>query len=355
MSRTPNIEIRPTSECLIFNGPAHESAGAVLRGDLKILLPEALKVKIVSLRLEGKMKVCWDDVPGVKSNPKNETRTLVSNQWTFVEASKKPIVLGKGEHTYPFEIALSGNLPETVHTEYGTVKYKLRATIERPTFCTNYIVEKEVVIKRFALSSSTELIQSVSIAEVWNDKLAYDVHIPSKAFGPGENLPIRFNILLMSEDLSLRKVSCLLKEYITYRVAGGGRCKLQTRWITRLSTTDFTKTQSNWENQLTLEIPSPSEAVQCDCMTELIHVRHKLKVKIEFRLSPGVVKAVYVGIPVVIVSGSSQEIFLDLPPYRAIERRISLASLPPSYDTLFNAYAPTYEGILSHSLPPTPS
>ncbi|KAK9767079.1 hypothetical protein K7432_003389 [Basidiobolus ranarum] len=355
MNRTPNVEIRLANDCLIFNGSANESAGAVLRGSLYLNLPEALKVKNISLRLDGKMKVCWDDVPGVKNNAKNETRSLINNLWTFVEAYKKPITLGKGEYSYPFEMALSGDLPETVYTEFGTVKYKLRAIVERPTFCTNYAVEKEIVIKRFALSSSTELIQSVSIAEVWNDKLAYEVHIPSKAFGPGEKIPIHFNTLLMSEDLSLRKVSCLLKEYITYRVAGGGRCKLQTRWINRLSNMDFPKSESNWEKSLSLEIPSSSDAIQCDCMTELIHVRHKLKVKIEFRLSPGVVKAVYVGIPVVIVSGSSQEIFLDLPPYRAIERRISMASLPPSYDTIFSSYAPTYETIVGHSLPPTPS
>ncbi|KAK9763724.1 hypothetical protein K7432_009358 [Basidiobolus ranarum] len=353
MNRTPIVEIRLSNECTIFHGSANESAGAVLRGSLCLLLPESLKVKSISLRLEGKMKVSWDDVPGVKASTRNETRNLIAYTWAFIEAHKKPLTLRKGEHTYPFEIALSGNLPETIHTDFGTVEYKLKATIDRPTFCTNYTVEKDVVIKRFALPSSTELIQAVNIAEVWNDKLAYEVHIPSKAFGLKEKIPIRFNILLLSEDISLRKVSCLLKEYITYRVAGGGRCKLQTRWVNRLSNMDFPKNQSSWEKSLSLDVPFSSDVIQCDCITELIHVRHKLKVKIEFRISPGVVKAVYVGIPVVIISGSSQETFMDLPPYRALERCISITSLPPSYETMFDSYTPTYEEVAGHSLSPT--
>ncbi|ORY07112.1 hypothetical protein K493DRAFT_332888 [Basidiobolus meristosporus CBS 931.73] len=343
MTRAPIIKILPANESVIFYGPATESAGAVLRGTLCLYLPEPLKVRSVSLLLEGKMKVFWDHVPSSKNKTRNETRTVISFPWTFIEAHKKPMVLRKGEHSYPFEVALSGDLPETIHTEFGTVEYTLKATIDRPTFCTNYSIERDIVIKRFALPSSTELIQAVSVSEVWNNKLAYDVHIPSKAFGLGEIIPIHFNILLMSEDTRLRKVSCLLKEYITYRVAGGGRCKLQTRWISRLSNVDFPKNQGNWEKSLSLEIPLSSSTIQCDCVTDLIYVRHKLKVKIEFRTSPGAVKAVYVGIPVVIISGSSQEIFLDLPPYRPIERCLTSTSLPPSYETLFDACTPEYE------------
>ncbi|KAK9693061.1 hypothetical protein K7432_014082 [Basidiobolus ranarum] len=338
MSPTPVLEIRLNNESIIFNGTNTESAGAVLQGILYLNLSESIKLRSVELRFEGKMRVCWDEVPGLKHHSRLETRNLLSHTWKFFESTKKSAILEAGEYEYPFEIGIPGNLPETVCTEYGQIRYKLKGVLTRPTFCTNYQVEKELSIQRF-LSPNLNFHEPVTIAETWNDKLAYEVYISSKTFGPNENINILLHVLQLSSDIQLKKVSCLLKEYTYYRVPGKNRNKLQTRWVARDSITSFRPDEDerhSWEGVISMGIPSFGE-VHSDCRTEWIQVRHKLKCKIEFRVNDST-KAVYVSVPIMISSGSSQQLLTTLPRYEesSPDRVLSPINLdPPTYDTLF--------------------
>ncbi|ORX88517.1 hypothetical protein K493DRAFT_319400 [Basidiobolus meristosporus CBS 931.73] len=287
------------------------------------------------------MKVCWDEVPGLKHHSRLETRPLLNYSWRFFESTKKSGVLEAGEYEYPFQIGVPGNLPETVCTEYGQIKYKLKGILTRPTFCANYLIEKEIPIQRF-LAPSLRLYEPVTITETWKGKLAYEVYISSKTFGPSESIDIILHVLRMAPEIQLKKISCLLKEYTYYRFPGKSRNKLQTRWVTRNTITTFHVDESNeqcpsWEGIVPLEVP-PFGKVHSDCRTEWIQVRHKLKCKIEFQLNDST-KAVYVCLPIMISSGSSQQLLTSLPRYEELSADVVLCPIaynPPTYDTLYS-------------------
>ncbi len=136
-----------------------------------------------------------------------------------------------------FELPLPGDLPESVQHDLGEVYYRLKATVERPTFSMNYNDKKILRVSRVLLPSSLELTQSLVISNTWTDKLSYDISVPSKVFSMGSLIPVTFALNPIDQDLRVRSVSCVLKEYTT--LSADEHSKMEGKVIKHLRDENF--------------------------------------------------------------------------------------------------------------------
>lgn len=181
-----------------------------------------------------------------------------------------------------FELPLPGDLPESVEYEHAEVYYVLKAEVERPTFSINYHDRKFLRVSRVLLPSSLELTQSMVISNVWVDKLSYDISVPSKVFSLGSIIPITFALTPIAEELQVRSVSCVLKEYVT--LTAMDHSKMEGRVVKHLRDEIFT----DWTKTELLPVPDyNSHEIQVDSYCDLVKIKHKLKFTVSLMNADG--------------------------------------------------------------------
>ncbi|ORX79112.1 hypothetical protein K493DRAFT_362724 [Basidiobolus meristosporus CBS 931.73] len=356
---SPRIEIRLPENHLILHGRPSESAGCVLRGSLVLNLPSSQRIKKISLNFSGRVRLSWPEGQcDFVQRTHSVRRTVVDHTWTFLDATKKSKSLSSGQHVYDFELPLSGDIPETVRTEHGAIEYELIAHVERPKFYSNYSASRDVLIKRQVPSTATELMQSVVIADHWEEKLAYEFFVPCKAFGEGESITVSYRLRPLVEGLQVQRVSCALKEYVRYESSDSSAHRINSHQICFDEDTQPRKIAELIEKETTVIVPKALEMIQYDCETDLIQIRHKLKAQIEVVESDGTVTKILAAIPILIIPGTLEdaldclpryELGIPLPDYESIVAgavaRLSLlleaSELPPTYEALNEPVAPT--------------
>lgn len=185
-----------------------------------------------------------------------------------------------------FELPLPGDLPESVQHNLGEVNYRLKATVERPTFSMNYNDKKLLRVSRVLLASSLELSQSLVISNVWVDKLSYDISVPTKVFGLGSIIPITFALMPIAQDLRVRSVSCVLKEYTT--LSADEHSKMEGKVVKHLRDENFASGPDQWTKTELLTVPDyNSHLVQTDSNCDLIKIKHKLKFTVSLTNADG--------------------------------------------------------------------
>lgn len=160
--------------------------------------------------------------------------------------------------------------------------YRLKATVERPTFLMNYNDKKVLRVSRVLLPSSLELTQSLVISNVWVDKISYDISVPTKVFSMGQLIPITFALTPLVQDLRVRSVSCVLKEYTTLSVED--HSKMEGKVINHLRDENF----NEWTKTELLHVPDiNSRLIQTDSSCDLIKIKHKLKFTVSLTNADG--------------------------------------------------------------------
>ncbi|WEW61690.1 hypothetical protein PRK78_007182 [Emydomyces testavorans] len=126
-------------------------------------------------------------------------------------AQKGYKVFRPGDYIYNFELPIDSHLPETIKTDYASVKYWLDVSVERAgVFRPNLLGTKEVLFVRTPSQSSLEQVEPIAISRTWEDQLHYDIVISGKAFPLGSKIPIAFKLT------PLAKVAChRIKVYVT--------------------------------------------------------------------------------------------------------------------------------------------
>ncbi|ORY04403.1 hypothetical protein K493DRAFT_205760 [Basidiobolus meristosporus CBS 931.73] len=337
------VEIRLPENHLILNGARSESAGCVLRGSLVLNFPGSRRVKKIWLNFSGQAQLSWNEGQYVH-RAHNVKRIIVDHTWTFLDVGKKSRTLASGQHVFDFELPLSGDIPETVRTEHGAIEYLLTAHVERPRFRTNYYSTRSVFIKRQVSSMATELMQSVVISDLWEDKLAYEFSVPYRAFGEGESITVGFRLHPLVEGLQVERVSCSLKEYVRYESNGTNSHRVHSHQICFDEDFRPRRITELVEKQTTLVVPKALEMIQYDCETDLIQIKHKLKAQIEVVEPNGTLTKILAAIPILIIPGSLEEALdclpkyelgIPLPSYESVVPRLRLqlpSVLPPAYE-----------------------
>ncbi|ORY76091.1 hypothetical protein BCR37DRAFT_351612, partial [Protomyces lactucae-debilis] len=109
---------------LVCFGPASESSGALMSGNLKItIMADVLELTQVSMELVATISTRRPIHPNCKAC---RSRTSTMKKWNFFE---KSLQLQRGTHLYPFSYLFDGALPATTSSALATIEYELIATI----------------------------------------------------------------------------------------------------------------------------------------------------------------------------------------------------------------------------------
>ncbi|KAI8082797.1 uncharacterized protein BX664DRAFT_387940 [Halteromyces radiatus] len=316
--KSVEVRIDLAEETILMVGHPEESAGKLLRGVLHLNTTEPIKVKSISLRFVGKMKVSWSEGLGHHQHYYKQERTIMEHSWQFIpmacSSQKKTYSLAAGEHSFNFELMLPGDLPQSLDAEGGQVLYRLKAMVERPAFVHNIVKKRYVKLVRSMLPSEFELVQSMEIHNTWVDKMMYDIVMPSKMYALGETITMTFHISPIAPELKVRSICASLKEYCSYTTRDNS--KMDTRIINYEKLLDpFPHHADTWSRDVTLDVPSTSPLIFCNTENDMIKIRHKMKFVISLVNADGHLSELRCSVPVVVVDSFADQSENMLPAY----------------------------------------
>ncbi|KAH8555305.1 hypothetical protein BGW37DRAFT_476638 [Umbelopsis sp. PMI_123] len=314
LAPSSDFKINLETDRLILHGNVDESSGVILRGSVIMDCAEATKVKTVTLKFIGKMKVAWTEGVGSHQRFHKDERTIYEHEWSFLPPRKKVYQLAAGQYKWDFELPLPGDLPETIEgSEHGQVYYKLKALAERPTFSMNFVDKRPIQVLRYMLPSALELSQSLLISNEWAGKMSYEISVPCKVYSGGDVIPITFDLTPIAAELKARYVTCTLKEYCTYNA--GEHHKSDSRIVKFLRDDEFPCSGDRWTKVELLRVPHIGTNIQTDAETEMIKIKHKLKFTVSLINLDGHISELRAAVPIVISSVSHTEEVNALPAY----------------------------------------
>lgn len=126
------------------------------------------------------------------------------------------ITLPPGDFHYNFEHPIPCSSPETISCAYGSIRYDLQITIERPgTFKSNIHTTKPLKVVRLQCEDSVEDSEPITISRDWEGQLLYDIVIFSKSIVLDAFIPMSF-CLRPTDKIKLHRIRVYLTESIDY-------------------------------------------------------------------------------------------------------------------------------------------
>lgn len=91
-----------------------------------------------------------------------------------------------GTYNYPISFQVPVDAPPTIHAEFGSVVYKLKATVVRVGALTSNLVE-EIEVTMIATPQEDDLEESenVIVERQWEEQMRYQIALSGKAFPIG--------------------------------------------------------------------------------------------------------------------------------------------------------------------------
>ncbi|RHZ79546.1 hypothetical protein Glove_144g25 [Diversispora epigaea] len=381
------LDVKLVEPVIFFRGKPEEAVGCILRGDLVLHLSQPTKIKKLQLKFIGKTKTILDsDRKTVASEKELISKTWnflpseddeISNEGSFsptspisprssIQQQQSPIQqreqqerrdlrlkffktsllrksnnnnnnnnnnnkmhikkLPAGIHTYPFELFLPGDLPETVNTELGKVSYCLYAQASRSRFTPKIKYRQNVEILRTIPEHVNA--EGIGFAREFNNMLSYEISIPKKSYPIGQNIPIEMKICPYVKKLRVNGVRVELIEKTTY-ISKNDRKVSVSKTGTTQELNEFGESRliedyeegdvgnTVYQQNMNLILPKCPSPIHYSCDTPLVSVSHDLKFSFALTLpySPSKRAELKINIPITILSCRALEDYIGLPSY----------------------------------------
>ncbi|KAL7273571.1 hypothetical protein RUND412_003556 [Rhizina undulata] len=307
----PYCDIRLDEDVIVLRGSPAESAGALLRGRLAFCLRESVAVRSITLNLVGLKRLHWQErastVTGMTLKSVKHEEVVYEKTWQFLEFDHKhPVTLRPDNYEYGFDVILPGDLPESIEgLEDAHIIYRMKATIDRPRFAQNVVTKKHLRIVRTLNAGALELAQTMSVENLWPNKVEYSISIPTKAVVFGSAIPIDIVLMPLLKGLTIGKVTCSLKELHSFQIQERSskndmrNILTQTFESGKLDEEDG-EDLGRWSLHERLELPRSLARCVQDCEVESIKVRHKLKFTIQLHNPDGHTSELRASLPVML-------------------------------------------------------
>ncbi|KAG8946920.1 hypothetical protein FRC04_011347 [Tulasnella sp. 424] len=108
----------------------------------------------------------------------------------------------------------------TVSVGTSSIMYKLRATVIRSSFSSNWVTQRPVTIVRGFSPEALEYNQTLEIENTWPQKIMYSVMIPHKAFAAGDEIPVSLKFTPLTKGVAVMNIETAIKQYLSIRARG---------------------------------------------------------------------------------------------------------------------------------------
>lgn len=91
-----------------------------------------------------------------------------------------------GTYNYPISFPIPVTAPPTVHAEFGSVTYRLKATVVRVgALIPNLVEHTEVIMIATPQEDDLEETENVLVERQWEEQMRYQIVLSGKAFPIG--------------------------------------------------------------------------------------------------------------------------------------------------------------------------
>jgi hypothetical protein len=111
-----------------------------------------------------------------------------------------------GTYTFPISFAIPSHVPPTMQCNYGSVCWRLKATVHRPGALTPKLsASQEVILVASPSDNDRDDTENVSIERFWEDQMQYMLTVSGRVFPIGGAVPITLSLLPL-EKVKIFKV-----------------------------------------------------------------------------------------------------------------------------------------------------
>ncbi|GAM82544.1 hypothetical protein ANO11243_005260 [Dothideomycetidae sp. 11243] len=318
--RSELIIPRPETRFVVFGGDEHNGEPVRLRGVVRLEAPEAMSIKAVKIRFEGKRRVGWYYSGGVSAGEVVDKKTFYHEVKTLTTPGTHKIKSGVIE--WPFEFILSPDMPESVEGYSNTwLVYNLYADVERPMWNQKDLhTTSHIRLVKTLEADQMETTRSRTNADIWANKISYSISIPSDAVVYGTSILADVELAPLKKGITLGKVELRLIENVIKRIAPSensdyrqDRVKIEELEVAKEELPFPEDSKVTFEDESaenpTLEderyhfkarLPLPKSLKKCrqDVDTHPIHIAHKFKLMVNIHNPEGHVSQLVCRLPV---------------------------------------------------------
>ncbi|WOO77581.1 Arrestin-related trafficking adapter 3 [Vanrija pseudolonga] len=125
----------------------------------------------------------------------------------------------KGTYNYPISFSIPSNAPPSIHAEFGSVVYRLKATVVRVGALTSNLSEEmEVNMIAGPQEDDMEETDNVIVERQWEDQMRYQIALSGKAFPIGGTIPISIRLMPLAK-CKIYRITVALEEKTDYFAA----------------------------------------------------------------------------------------------------------------------------------------
>ncbi|ORY34869.1 or S-antigen, C-terminal domain-domain-containing protein [Naematelia encephala] len=122
----------------------------------------------------------------------------------------------KGTYNYPISFPIPVDAPPSIHAEFGSVTYRLKATVIRVGALTpNLVEEVEVMMIASPQEDDLEESENVIVERQWEEQMRYQIALSGKAFPIGGTIPISVRLMPLAK-CRIHRLTVSLEEKTDY-------------------------------------------------------------------------------------------------------------------------------------------
>ncbi|KAF9553024.1 hypothetical protein CPC08DRAFT_698073 [Agrocybe pediades] len=122
----------------------------------------------------------------------------------------------KGTYTYPISFNIPSNAPPTMHCDYGSVTWRLKAIVHRPgAFKPRMATAREVTVITCPTEEDTEDTENIIVERHWEQQLQYLISISGRSFYIGGTVPITLTLMPLAKA-KIHRISVFIEEKVEY-------------------------------------------------------------------------------------------------------------------------------------------
>lgn len=281
----------------------------------------------------------------------DRTITIYTYRWpAFVGAgapgsSSGSTTLQAGNYEWPFELQLPGNTAESLEGfRQASITYKLKATIARGKFAHDLHAYKRLRIVRTLDPSALEFVHSMSVENIWPDKIDYSIVVPQRAVVFGTTLLLETRVSPLLKGLEMGDITIKLAEYHDIVSGHKGRefhdDRVVSNWTVPVSREEHWNDmiddtgQEGWVVRTPLDLPRKLGPCLQSANVHGIKIRHKLKVVVALKNPDGHTSELRATLPVTIFISPNMPLDEEGNLVRQLPQGITselTAVAPPSY------------------------
>ena len=204
-----------------------------MTGKVVITVDKPKKYKNIAIGLYGAAKVLWTERRNKHTIRRTNYIEYVREEsvlWSLVNSPTNNLPIG--EHTFPFELQLSQNIPSSFEGHFGSVRYHVGVTVSRTGLLKrDHQVAQIITVKKrpdiLSLFQNPKTVTTVKKLSLFWHKLGSitaTCELPHTGFSPGESIP--HTIHVRNESSRNIHIKCaLLREDEFFASTGQHRIK----------------------------------------------------------------------------------------------------------------------------------